>query len=210
MTWPRIEIDQRRGQEDQPRKRVEKVRHRVEVAEPLRRLQSLGKERVVRAHDLDHAAGPADALLDVSAEALRRQSGRLRDVDVGRVPAIHLHAQRGVRVLSHGLDRDAANLIESGAAKDRAGAAEERRVPEVVAVLNDAVEELALVRNDAELAQIALERIGRIEVVGRLQHPQLAVAQKPPERDLHEAARGDVVAIEDGDEGERRAGLARD
>src|ERR1700685_1834630 len=97
-------------------------------------------------------------------------------------------------VLGHSLDRDAANLIESRSAQDRAGTAEERRVPEVVAVLNDAVEELALVRNDAELTQVAFERIGRIKVVRRLQHPQLAVAQKPTERDLHEAARGNVVA----------------
>ena len=87
------------------------------------------------------------------------------------------------------------------AAQHRAGAAEERRVPEVVAVLHNAVEQLALVGNHAELLQVALERIGRIEMVRRLQHGQLAVAQEPAHRHLQKAARGHVVGVEDGHEG---------
>ena len=200
------EIDQRRGEEDQARQRVEEVRHRVEVAEALRRLEPGSEERIVGAHDLDHAARPANALADVAAEALGGEAGGLRDVDVGGVPAVHLHAQRGVRVFGDGLDGDAADLVERGAAKDGAGAAEEGRVPEVVAVLDDAVEELALVGDGAELVEIALERIGRVEVVRRLQHGQLAVAEEPAHGDLQEAAGGDVIAIEDGDVGRSRAG----
>src|SRR5437899_1439441 len=61
------EIDQGCGEEDQARQSIEKVRHRVEVAEPLRRGEAGGEERIVDTHDLDHAAGPANALLDMSA-----------------------------------------------------------------------------------------------------------------------------------------------
>ena len=96
------------------------------------------------------------------------------------------------------------------AAKHSAGAAEERGVPEVVAVLDDAVEELALVRDHAELVEIALKRIGRIKVVRRLQHAQLVVAQEPAQGDLQEAAGGHVVAIEDGDVRASRAARGRD
>ncbi len=100
-------------------------------------------------------------------------------------------------ILGHRLDGDAANLIECGTPQDSAGATEKGRIPEVVAVLDDAVKEFALVGDRAELVEIALEWIGRIEVVGGLQHGQLAVTQEPAEGDLHEAARGDVVAVED-------------
>ncbi len=81
--------------------------------------------------------------------------------------------------------------------KHGAGAAEEGGIPEVVAILNHAVEQLAFIGNDVELLQVALKRIGRIEVVRRLQHGQLGVAQKPAHRHLQEAARGDMIAIED-------------
>jgi hypothetical protein len=81
----------------------------------------------------------------------------------------------------------------------RAGAAEEGRVPEVVAILHNPVEELALIGNHAELVEIPLEWIGRVEVMRRLQHSQLGVAHEPSQRDLKEAARGHVIAVEDRD-----------
>ncbi len=208
------QVDQWRGQEDEPRNGVEKMRHRVEVAKPLRESKPRRKERIVGAQDLDHAARPADALADVRREPLGGQAGRLRNVDVGGAPSGHLHAQRSVRIFSDRLHCDAADLVERGAAQHRAGAAEERCIPEIVAVLHDAVEQLALVGNHAELLQIALERIGRIEMVRRLQHGQLAVAQKPAHRHLQKAARGHVVGVEDGHEGrvngrKRRVDVAR-
>ena len=88
----------------------------------------------------------------------------------------------------------------AAAAQDRAGAAEERGVPEVVAVLNYAVEELAFVGDDVELAEIALERIGRIKVMRRLHHGQLGVAHEPADGHLEKAARGHVVGIKDSHE----------
>ncbi len=200
------QVDEGGGEEDEAWKGVEEVRHGVEVAEALRGLEAFGEERVVGAHDLDHAAGPADALLDVPGEAFGGEAGGLRDVDVGGVPAVHLHAERGVGVLGDGFDGDAADLIERGAAEDGAGAAEEGGVPEVVAVLDDAVEELALVGDGAELVEVSLEGVGRVEVMRGLEHAELGIPEEPAERDLHEAARRDVVAVEDADVGRIEAG----
>jgi len=58
---------------------------------------------------------------------------------------VNLQAQAGVRIFGDGLGSDAPDLVERFAAEHRAGSAEEGRVPEVVAVLDDAVEELASV-----------------------------------------------------------------
>ena len=176
------------------------MRHRVEVAQALSGGEALGEERVVDTQNLDHAARPADALLDVAAEALGGEAGGLRNVDVGRVPPVHLHPERGVSVLGDGLDGNAADLVEGRPADDGAGAAEEGGVPEVVSVLHDAVEKLAFVGNGAELVEVALEGVGRVEVVRRLEHGELAIAQEPADGHLQEAAGGHVVGVEEGDE----------
>jgi hypothetical protein len=143
---------------------------------------------------------PANALADVRGERLGGQPGGLRNIDIGRVPAQLLHAQGGMRVFGDGLGGDAAGFVERRAADDRAGAAEEGGVPEVVAVLDDAVEQLALVGDGLVERQIALEGVGRIEVVRGLQHGQPLLGEEPAQRELQEAARGNVVAVEDGDE----------
>ena len=195
-----VQVGQRCGQVDQPRQPVQEVQHRVEVAQPLRPVQPAAEQRVVDAEDLRHAARPADALAHVARQALGRQARGLRQREVGGVPAAAVHLQRGVGVLGHGLDRDAADFLDRRAAQHRAGAAEEARVPEVVAVLDQAVEQLALVGHRAEGVEVALERVGREEIVGQLDHGQLRVAVEPAHRDLHERARGDVVAVEDRDE----------
>jgi hypothetical protein len=105
-----------------------------------------------------------------------------------------------VGVLGDGLDGDAADLHQRCAPQHRAAAAEERGVPQVVAVLHQAVEQLGLVGHDAEGLQVALDRVGRVEEVRRLQHRQLQVAQEGAHRHLQERARGHVVAVEDRDE----------
>ena len=137
----------------------------------------------------------------MTAETFGSETCCLRNVDVGGVPAVLLHSQRRVGVLGDGFDSDAADLIEGATTEDGAGAAEEGGVPEVVAVLNDSVEELAFVGDGSELVEIALEGIGRIEVMRGLQHPQLFVAQKPAHGDLQKAPGGDVIAVEDDDVG---------
>jgi hypothetical protein len=154
------QIDQRRGQKDQPRQRIQKVRHRIEVAKPLRRRKPARKQRILDPQNLHHAPSPADALLHMAAQTLRRKPRRLRNIDVRRIPAVHLHPQRRMRVLGHGLGRDPTHLVQRRSPEHRAGAAEKRRIPEVVAILHHAVEQLAFVRNHAELVQIPLKRIG--------------------------------------------------
>ncbi len=173
------------------------MRHGVEVAEPLREAQPGRKQRIVGAQDLNHPASPANSLPHVGRQPLSGQTSRLRDVDVRRVPAVRLHAQGGVRVFCDGLHGDATDFIERLAPQHRAGTAEKRRVPEVVAILHNAVKQLVFVRDDVKLAQVALERIGRIEVVRRLQHGQVVVTHKPADGHLQKAARGHVVAVED-------------
>jgi hypothetical protein len=71
-----------------------------------------------------------------------------------------------VRVLGDGLYRDATDLEQRRALDYRAGAAEEGGVPEVIAVLDQAVEKAAFIRHAPEGVEIAFERIGREEVVG--------------------------------------------
>src|SRR5580704_7836394 len=105
------EIDERRGEEDEARQSVKEVGHRVEVAETLRQRESAYEERVIDAQDLDHTTCPTDALLDVSAEAFGGETCGLRDVDVGSIPAVDLHAERGVRVFGDGFHGDAADLV---------------------------------------------------------------------------------------------------
>ena len=65
-----------------------------------------------------------------------------------------------MRVFGDGFYRDATDFIERSSPEDGAGAAEEGGVPEVVAVLHDAVKEFTLVGNDAELFQVSLEGVG--------------------------------------------------
>ena len=135
------QINERGGEEDEPGQRVEIVDDAVEVAEPLREREATAEQRRVDAENLHHAARPADALADVVGHAGGGKARGLWNIDVGRAPAAALHAERGVGIFGDGFDGDAADLLQRRAADDGAGAAEEGGVPEVVAVLDDAVEE---------------------------------------------------------------------
>jgi hypothetical protein len=72
---------------------IEEMPNSVEVAEALRECEAGSKERIFGAQDLNHAARPADALADVGRELLGCEARCLRNIDVRRVPAGHLHAQ---------------------------------------------------------------------------------------------------------------------
>ena len=69
--------------------------------------------------------------------------------------------------------------VQRAAPQYRAGAAEERGVPHVVAVLNQPVEQLAFVGVLAEHIEVALERVGRQEMVRGLHQRQFRITQKP-------------------------------
>ncbi len=132
---------QRSQQEDQPRNAGEKVQHGVGITESLHPLKPFTEQGVIQTEDLHHAACPADSLSDMRRQALGRQSGGLRNTDIGRGVTQPVQAQRGMRIFRYGFDRDAANLLQRGAAQNGAGAAEEGRIPGIVAILNQAVEE---------------------------------------------------------------------
>ena len=69
-----IQIGERRGEEHQARDTGEEMQHGIGVTEPLQPGQSAACERVVKAKYLRHAAGPANALPDMSRKAFGRQT----------------------------------------------------------------------------------------------------------------------------------------
>ncbi len=151
---------QGRSKKHQPRDAVEEVHHRVQVAQTLADLQAFAGQRIVDPENLRHAARPADALADVPREAFGGEPCSLRDGQIrGRI-AEPVQLQGGVGVFGDGLHRNAADLLNHRAAQQRARAAEEGGVPQVVAVLHETIEQFAFVRHLAEGAEIALERIG--------------------------------------------------
>ena len=200
MFWSSSRIGQRRAEEHQPRDGEQEVHHRVQVAKPLRQPQTRAEHRVVGAEDLQHAARPAHALADMQRQPLGRQARGERHLQIAGAPALALQPQRGVRVLGHGFDGEAADALDRRAADHRAGAAEERRVPEIVAVLHQRVEHVAFAGHSGSGGEVSLERIGRIEMMRRLDQRHALVAHQPAHRHLQEGARRHVVAVEDRDE----------
>ena len=186
---------QGRGEEHQPRQPHQKVHHGVGVADALEDRQALAQQRVVGAENLHHAPRPADALADMRRQALGRQPCCLRNAQVGRGPAVAVQAQGGVGIFGHGFHRKTANRVNRGTPQNGARAAEERCVPHVVAVLDQAVEQLAFIGTVTESAQVTLERVRRKEVVRGLHQRQFRVAQKPAHGQLQEGAGGHVVAV---------------
>ena len=174
------------------------MHHGVEITKSLMPFESSRKERIVCPEDLDHAACPANSLAYMAGEALGRQARRLRDVDVGSIPSTRLHAERGVRVLRHSFGCDAANFFECGPPQYGTGTTKEGCIPEVAAILDDAIEQLPFIRDCLERVKVSLERVGRIKEVGGLQHSQLLIFVKPSQRHLQKATGRHVVAVEDG------------
>ncbi len=111
-----------------------------------------------------------------------------------------MHLERRVRIFSDGFDGDAAHLLQRPTTQHRARAAEEGGVPQIVAVLNQPIEQVAFVGHAAERAEIALERIGRKEMMRGSEHRALRIAQEPAHGGRQKRAHRDVIAIEDGDE----------
>ena len=192
------QVRQRCGQKHQARQAVKEVQHCVQVAQPLPELEALAEQRVVGARDLRHPPCPANALAHMAGQALGRQARRLGYFQIGRVVAQAAELERRVRILGHGFHRNAAHLHQFLAPDDGAGPAKERRIPEIVAVLDDAIEQLSLIGHAVERIQVALERVWREEHVRRLQHDQLGVLEEPAHADLQEGTGGNVVAVKNG------------
>ncbi|MDT4850786.1 hypothetical protein FQZ97_849460 [compost metagenome] len=172
------------------------MQHGVGVAQPLEQAEPLAEQGVVHAEDLHHAPRPADPLAHVGGQAVGGQARRQGDAHVRRVPPGAVQAQGGVGVLGDGLGRETADVVQGFAAQHRAGAAEEGGVPQVVAVLDQPVEQLALVGLAAEGPQVVLEGVGGEEVVRRLHQGHLRVLEEPADGHLQEGPHRDVVAVE--------------
>ena len=137
---------QGRGEKYQARQTVEKVQHRVEVAQALPQVQAFAEQRIVRTKNLRHAPGPANPLADVPRQAFRCQARRLRNRQVRGVVTGAVEFQRGVGIFGHGLYCDPAHFHQRFAPNHSTGATEECGVPQVVTVLNQPVEQFAFVR----------------------------------------------------------------
>ncbi len=82
-------------------------------------------------------------------------------------------------IFSDGFYGNTANLFQRSAAQNGAGATEEGGVPGIVTVLHQPIKERTLIRRTAKPPEIALKRIGRKEVMRRLQHRQPGIFDKP-------------------------------
>src|SRR5579862_5065105 len=142
---PQEKIDKRSTEEHHTRHRIQEVYHRVEVTKPLRELQSWTEERIIRTQNLNHPAGPANALTDVRGQALGGQPGCLWNVDVGGVVPAPLHAQRSMSVLGNGFGGDSSHFIQRRAPYQRAGTAKEGSIPKIIAILDDSVKQFGFV-----------------------------------------------------------------
>ena len=91
-----------------------------------------------------------------------------------------------MRIFGDALMRDPAGRFESGAAQHGTGTTKERRIPQIVRILDHAVEEFPFIGNTAKVGEIAFKRIGRIEMMRRLQHGEIGVAKKPSRCHLQE------------------------
>ncbi|MNZ66076.1 hypothetical protein D3C78_842870 [compost metagenome] len=105
-----------------------------------------------------------------------------------------------MRIFGDGFHGEAADLFQCATADNRTGAAEERGVPVVIALLNRAVEQRPFIRDIAPDGEVAFERIRRIEIVRRLHQCQPGIFQEPAHGGLQENTRGDVVTVKHRDQ----------
>ena len=75
-----------------------------------------------------------------------------------------------------------------------------------VAILDQAVEQFAFIGNATKPPEIALERIGRIEMMRRLDQAEPRIPAEPADRHLQERAGRHVIRVKDRDVLSRRVG----
>ncbi|MNN06087.1 hypothetical protein D3C81_1188660 [compost metagenome] len=133
-------------------------------------------------------------------QAFGGQACCLGYAQVSRIPALAMQSQRRVGILGHGFHGEASNRVHCGAPQHGTRATEEGGIPHVVAVLHQAVEQLAFVGTTAEHVEVALEGVRRQEVVRGLHQRQLRITQEPAYRELQEGTHRHVVAVENRDQ----------
>ncbi|MCY1174935.1 hypothetical protein D9M73_151540 [compost metagenome] len=187
---------QGRRQENQARQAHQEMHHGVGITDALEHRQAFAQQWIVGAKNLRHAARPADTLADMRRQAFGGQACCLGYAQVSRIPALAMQSQRRVGILGHGFHGEASNRVHCGAPQHGTRATEEGGIPHVVAVLHQAVEQLALVGATPEHVEVAFEGVRRQEVVGCLYQRQLRIMQEPAYGELQKRAHRHMVAIE--------------
>ena len=140
------QVGQRRREEHQTRQTIEEMQHGIQVAKPLPKAKAFAKQRVISTKDLCHSPCPANTLADMPRQTLSGQASRLRNSQVSRVIAQAIELQGCMCIFGHRLNGDPTNLFQRPTLDDGARATEECRIPQVIAVLNQPIEQLAFVR----------------------------------------------------------------
>ena len=169
----------------------------AEVAQALRQGQARHEQGVLQQENLDHALGPTDALADESPERFRGESGDHGTPDVGAVVTPGVEGQRGFGVLGDRIPGDSPDLHQIFAPEHRGRSAEERRVPEIEALLNDPVKHLVFPGHLIERLQILLDGVGIDEEMRRLHEEHLRILEEPTDGVLQKIRGGSVVGIQD-------------
>src|SRR5690606_42123839 len=86
-----------------------------------------------------------------------------------------MQSQRGVRVFGHRFHCKAANLLQCTTSQHGTRTAKKSGIPQIISILNQAVEQGVLVGLLAKMVQVALERIRREKMVRRLHQRQTRV-----------------------------------
>ena len=194
------QVEQRSHQEGQPGEGEEPEGRAAEVAQPLCQRQAPLEGGILQQQDLEHALRPAGPLHDEGGEGFRRQPGHHRAVDIDALEALRVQVQRRFGVLGDRGAGDAADRHQVGPAQHGGGTAEERGVPTVQALLDDAVEHLVLARHRVEGSQIVLDRVGVDEEVRGLHQEEIRVLQEMPDGALEDVLGRHVVGIQDQDQ----------
>ncbi|CAH0217148.1 hypothetical protein SRABI106_01880 [Rahnella aquatilis] len=150
---------QRCGQEHHTRQTKLEVQHGVQVTQALLPFQTAAEQRIIHPENLRHTARPAGTLNDVQTQTFGRQTGGQRDIQKRGIPATTLHFQRGVCIFGNRFNRKTPHFFQSHTADNRTGAAEERRIPVVVTLLNRAVEQGTFVGHGAARRQVTFKRV---------------------------------------------------
>ena len=102
-----------------------------------------------------------------------------------------------MRIFGHGFHRKTPDIIQRFTANHGAGAAEEGRIPVIVALLNRAIEQHPFIGDVAADGEVAFKRVRRIEIVRGLHQRQHRVFEEAANRRLQEHAGRHVVTVED-------------
>jgi hypothetical protein len=93
-------------------KNMTRATPKSQIADSLRKTQTVLPQRVFEDQDLGHTLGPAATLKDEVIEGFRRQAHAHRFVEIDAVVSLAVEHQRGLRVLGNRVAGDAPDFHE--------------------------------------------------------------------------------------------------